>query len=153
MTSQNHNEDTAASKERNEIVVRLGIYEFGCHPDTITQILGLVPTHIWIAGQTAPGPPSIATRPDRVDAWLLESPLAGGSEIEEQVDALISALAPQADRFRDLPDNIYVELSCSVYGYEYMPAIYFTAEQVRFLASLDAKIDVDVYDLTEEVNE
>lgn len=136
------------NKEQNEINVRLAIYRFDCHPDEITQILGLTPTDIWIAGQPVRRPPSGRAKLHEENAWLLKSPLDGSSEIEEQVDALTDVIAPQADRFRDLPDNVCIELSCSVYGHEYMPAIHFTANQVRFLASLGAEIDVDVYDLT-----
>ena len=126
--------------------VRFIVSDFECASDEITRILGLQPTTTWRRGDRIPR----TTMARKQNGWRLDSPAMPAGDFEEQFNVLLKVVMPHSEKFKNLPPQSEVELSCVIYVYDQRPVISFSADAVRCLASIGATIDVDYYDLTEE---
>lgn len=128
------------------VKLRLNITGFDCEPEEITKILMIEPDETWLQGQTVRSGSRVTYKSN---GWRVGSPQDGKqSSFTEQLSALKQHLLPALENFRNLPKGTQRELSCIVYGFEYVPPIGFEAEEVEFIASLGCSIDIDLSDLT-----
>ena len=133
-------------KEQTEVKVHLSITHFECFPDEITQILGITPTRTWQRGTPIPKSKGGVRK---VNGWSLESPLDSTRSPEEQVDAILNKVMPNAERFEKLPPKCELNLSCAIYAYDDSQRVFsFSSEAVKALAAIGAPISIAYYDFT-----
>lgn len=135
-----------SAESKSEVKARLNIAEFECSPEKITKILGIQPTKTWIKGE--PINP-IGKRVYKENGWMIESPINPvNSNVDEQVESLLSVITPYVEAFANLPSDVYIELSCVIYvpsNDHGRPTVGFSANTIKILAKLGANIDIDIY--------
>ena len=134
-------------KKDFEIKIRLNITDFVCDPDVITKLLDLTPHRSWLIGEAVIPQ---ASNVHKQNGWSIDSPLSGvANTVDDQIDALKEVLLGKVEKFRELPEDVYVEILCVVYAYTHFPDIFFSNENISFLNEINACIDIDLYDLIE----
>ncbi len=133
----------AEATTKFEFSLSLIIFGFDCEPDEITEILTIAPTRRWLrSGSVKVG--DVESRDE--NGWELASPsTAANVPLVEQIDALVAILAPRKECFSRLPRSANLKLRCIAYGYEYVPAMGLSREQIRFLASVNAGFDLEAH--------
>jgi hypothetical protein len=127
--------------------VRLVVLGFDCSPEHISTLLGVEPTKSWLKGE--PVHPR-ATNTHAENGWMRASPSDPTvASAEEGIRALLQ-LFQDPTVFARLPKQSTVQLTCTLFGYEYRPYVYVPAELVRTIATIGASIDIDTYDLSDE---
>jgi hypothetical protein len=133
---------------KNEIQVDLRIMEFPFHPDQITEMVGVQPTEIWLKGQRTLGSIGALLKEN---GWGLSSNCDRHAEFGEHIQSLIGQITPYIERFAQVSNQYYTELSCAVYIYynndESTPWLGFTKEEMRFFDQIGAAVDFDLYTL------
>jgi len=132
----------ASAKYQNEITVSLTITDFEEHPSEITRILEISPSKVWCKGEL------IDTRTlirYKQNGWKVFSSLSKFQTLREHVDSLLGVIVPISDRFRTLPPNCQIELTCCLYIYHEMPEISLDGLTLKKLSELNAGIDIDLY--------
>jgi len=133
-------------KRRTEVRVQLFIKGFRCHPDEVTQVLGISPTETWLKGEPIRKAGGALYRGN---GWELKSPTAPTASPEEQLEALLPLIRPYTKNFRRLPPGSVVDLSCAIYAYDDSQRVFlFSTEAVKALAAIGAPISVAYYDFT-----
>lgn len=136
---------TASASTGLEVKARLLILGFECPAEEITKVVGVVPTQTWRRGDRVS---PVATNVHKENAWVLHSPADPHSASpEDAVRALLGTL-PSMKAFRSLPDDVEIQLTCTVYGHSERPYVYLPAELVERVGELRASLDIDTYDLT-----
>ncbi len=134
-------------KKDFEIKIRLNITDFVCDPDVITKILELTPDRTWLVGEAVIPE---ASNVHKQNGWSIDSPLSSvANKVDNQIDALKELLLGKVEKFGELPEGVYVEISCVVYAHTYFPDIFFSNENISFLNRINACIDIDIFDLIE----
>lgn len=132
--------------ESSEIRLRLLVSDFLCEPELISRTLCMEPDETWKSGDKVH---ERASNLHNENGWLLSAPFGSDTQpLNEKLRLMVALLSPNLDRFAELPDESQIGISCIVYGYDGIPEISFSEEVVKLVSSLNAYIDVDVYDLT-----
>lgn len=133
----------AEAATKFEVGLSFIIFGFDCEPDEITEILKIAPTRIWLRnGSARVG--DVESRDE--NGWELASPSTTPNvPLVDQIDALVAILAPHKECFSRLPRTARLKLRCIAYGYEYLPAMGLSREQIRFLAGVDAGFDLEAH--------
>jgi Domain of unknown function (DUF4279) len=127
---------------KSEISVDFLLTGFEISPEEITNAIGIEPTKSWHIGETI-GKSKIKRKKN---GWTLSSGLDKSSELEEHLSALFEQLQARWTIFTSLCAKYDSEISCAVYCYEAQgPSIHFNKEVVKYIAELNAEIDVDYY--------
>lgn len=136
----------ARSSKSSEIKLRLIVSDFSCEPEEITKTLGLTPDQTWKKGDPVH---EKAVNQHKENGWLVVSPFGTmNQQLGDKLALMVEFLSPRLKLFTRLPPEAQIGISCVVYGYNGIPEISFSEEVVKFVGSLGAYIDVDVYDLT-----
>ena len=131
----------------SEIKVGLLVTDFECDPSEVTRIINLEPTFTWRTGdlisKTGKG---TAKHKENGWEWCLP-PLEGAEGVDFSVlfDRFVAEIAPIQERFKLLPSNHYVQLSCCAYIKEQAPAFVLDSSILQLLASINATVDFDIY--------
>jgi hypothetical protein len=130
----------------HELRVELLISDFDCHPDQITEQLGIAPTTIRLKGVSYRADGKMIARHNR---WILTSGVDTHADFETQLNDLLEKIIPNLNQFALLPQNCYIELSIILYMYSgseaSIPAIHFTTSQQKMIEKIQATIDIDLY--------
>lgn len=113
---------------------------FADDPEELTKLTGIKPSESWRTGDSI----GRSSRKHPRNGWQVSAP-KDIDDIEAAVDALFLQLHEKWDLLQTLSKTCCVELSVVIYADEQIPAIHFRDDQVRRLAELSGKIDVDVY--------
>ena len=140
-----------------EISVSLGIAEFLCEPEEISNVLGMSPSRIWRKDQ--PIPPigntlGIAdTRPTRIadyNKWVYRLKLDQTASLDQFLSAFLDAFWPFRTYLSNLagPTKIYLSLYLA-YDIEQYPnlsinGIIFNPKLIQLLADLRASVGIDI---------
>ena len=130
--------DSNKESLRDRISVFLRVLDI--EPDEVTSIIGIQPSEFWHKGD----PQRLIKGVHLEHMWGLNSPLYRNGTLEEQIDALIDIVKPHINQFKLLPPVHEVFMYCG-FNTEERPSIGLTSEQIKFLAQIDASIDIDVY--------
>jgi hypothetical protein len=67
--------------------------------------------------------------------------------LESHVTDIVRVIQPVCDRFKQLPAESAIVLTCaiSVYPDAEMPSIFFDAATVRLLGEINAEVDIDLH--------
>ncbi len=136
----------------SEIISELRIMDFTCPPADITNCLGLVPTLTWVQGEplSKTGRGSLT---HQENGWALTSRLkseASALDFRVLFDDLLKNVLPIKERFKRLPKNVCIQLSCCAYIGSYTPAFSLDEPLLRFLADINATVDFDLYCLPDD---
>lgn len=131
-----------------EILTEFTLTGIGFDPDEVTTLLGIKPTETWRLGDLIQN----TFLHHKHDGWCLST---GQEELDEQnsidvprqVRFIFEQLQPYTSKLKDVCARfrLDVELTCVVYIEGDRPAIHFDSDVVRWLAELNAEIDVDLY--------
>ncbi len=112
-------------------------------PDEITDILGIAPSATRNKGDIV----GKTIMKHKHSFWELESGIERSNSLfDEHLSALETKLRPAKDKFRLLPENLYIELSCGLLNWSdgHYPALHLSSDSLKFFASIGAEIDIDV---------
>jgi hypothetical protein len=70
--------------------------------------------------------------------------------LNEQVNALLSRIGLAGAFIAEFAQNCYLEITCVVKAYEYIPEMHLERSTLQKIARLGAEIDIDFYCLIEE---
>jgi hypothetical protein len=131
-----------------EIKVRLLIADDLISPDTVSEFLKVAPTKVWIRGEkTHPK----ATNVYDHNGWVLIESAAGSTASAELLTKRIFDVV-DIRNFKDLKaahPGIEVVLSIIVYVTSSAPSVSLSKEQVKFLATIEGDLDIDIYPMSE----
>lgn len=122
-----------------KISVALVVTGFDCHPDDVTEVIGVSPTDTWRTGE-------LIRSPDirkKTNGWRLQSPLGEMMHLEPHVRWLLDQLPTEIPK---LPGTTppSIDLSCAVIIVEQAPSITLPLDVLQKLARLGADLDIDV---------
>jgi hypothetical protein len=125
-----------------EISVYFLLTGFEITPDEITSILGIEPSKSWSVGDTIE-----KTKLKRKEnGWTLSSGLDKSSELEEHLTSLFQQIQSKWSIFLNLCSKYEAEISCTIYSYEAQgSAMHFDKAIIKYVAELNAEIDIDYY--------
>ena len=111
-------------------------------PEEITALLGIIPTKTWRVDDLVH--PKAGVR-RKSNGWSLKSNLDKSVDLDEQIKSIFEQLQPSWQCLVEICQRYDAMINCAVYGYKYIPSIYFDKHIVRKTAELNAEIDVDIY--------
>jgi len=95
-------------------------------------------------GATPPAPP-------QHHLWQLHSKVEPvNSRIEDQFQGLKDAIGDSYGKISTLPPEIKCICKCVVYSNKPLPDLSFSPEQLAFMSDMNATLEIEVYDFSDE---
>lgn len=112
-------------------------------PQEITQQLNIDPTEVCIKGEVSTN----NTRPSRFTSWRISTEYEFSYDINDQLSKIISQLIDKKEQLKQI--SLQSELLCfevviRIENNE-VPATYFAADTLKFMADIGSNIDIDQY--------
>jgi len=123
----------------SELKLRLVLTSQSHTANQMAKFAGINPTKSWASGEVVHPK---AKNVHKQNGCLLE---IEGDSLAEALKRLQKDLESQTASLLDLPENIDIELSCIVYISGEAPELHIEPQQVDFLASMGAAVDIDIY--------
>ncbi len=132
-----------------KIFVAFMLMGFESAPEEITEKVGITPSETWKTGDFVT---KKSVMRHQSNGWQLNSQLEKTAELEDHIQSVLEQLKPSWQSFIEISIDCYVEISCAIYLYSdnQLPAIHFNKEIVQQIAELNADIDIDLYNLTDD---
>jgi len=105
----------------------------------LAQFANICPSKSWSSGDVVHPK---ARNVHKENGCLLE---VKDASLAAATKRLLSDLQAQSATLLNLPADISVELSCIVYMKDAAPELHLETQDVSFLASIGAEVDIDVY--------
>lgn len=116
-----------------DLAIYLVVSGYGDDPETVTRVLGLPPTEVWVRGQPFSGAFPDARR--NRSQWMLASGLPFDAAYGEHGAALLALLEPRADALQALAQRHVIGLAVGRYFHTSDPLFFLDeALVVRFRA-------------------
>jgi hypothetical protein len=131
------------------VLVRFVLSGFPEDPDTITNLVGVVPTTIWRQGEPfSEKYPSALRR--RSNAWVVESEPQSSYDPSEALQAAVTSvlekLRPGWTKLVELPASYHASFNCRAWiAPGAIPSLSLSAEAVHLIDELHSAFDIDVY--------
>jgi hypothetical protein len=125
---------------RDRIYVYLAVFDFGSDPTTVTTLLGIQPTRVWIKGQTTGGDARAAH-----ERWCLESPSAPDGSIEKQIADLLTTIESRHSGLQAVQERFRTAFRVAGYFHSSNSSWELSSEVVRRLGKLNLLVDFDIY--------
>ncbi len=122
--------------------VFFAVFEFGQEDSVVTALAGFEPTESWVVGQPMR---QRADVPHRFSRWTFKSPLTLSASVEEHLDALLSALEPNAAGVRAVRSRFPAHIGCAVYFRTHNPGFQLSEKITARVAALGLVLDFDLY--------
>ncbi len=118
----------------HNLAIYLMVTGYGDDPDTITHVLDLAPTEVWVCGQTFSGdfPEARRTR----SQWMLASGLPFDAAFRDHCAQLLGLLEARADRLHALATQYPVSLAVGLYYHTSDPAFFIEEDIIERLRAL-----------------
>ena len=146
-------DDFSDSKTMNRNHIIFGFYEIEGQPDEITEALNLKPTRTGLKGDEfeVGGQKKIKKIRD-YSFWEIESITITNDFIGDLVDKFADeVIKNRRKEIRALSNNCVCKLAVVQYYRDgWNPGYLFSRDLVKLLADINAKIDIDVYCLSED---
>lgn len=125
--------------DQPKIAVAFVITGFDCHPDEVSQVIGVSPTDTWQIGDPI-RPPEIR---QKSNGWRLRSPLGESQHLEPHLRWLLDHLP---DEISELPSTSpwSIDVSCAIVIGEHAPSMTLPRDVLERFARLRADLDIDV---------
>ena len=125
---------------REQSSVQLKILSATLRPQDLQARLGLAPDESWSAGDRR-GPFAAV---EKHHGFVLESDQPPQALLEEHIKTLIRRIAPYAERIGALGAEASVEMICALHR-KTGPAVRFERDDLRWLAVMGARLQMDVF--------
>jgi hypothetical protein len=129
---------------REQTTIRFKISSATLSPQDIEAKLGLKPDDFWKAG-TARGAFGAV---EKKHGFVVDSKLPPNRSLEEHMKEMIQRLAPYAQKIGALGAAVEVEFACTIHR-ERAPRLKFLRDDIRWLGVMGARLDVDVFTVSE----
>jgi hypothetical protein len=130
--------------EEPEIKVRFVVTSSLLTPEEISKYLEVQASKTWLEGEKVhPG----ATKQFDENGWVIfESAVGAGASAERLVAKIFDAIPlPKLKKLRAENPEIEFELSIIVAVTNRAPVVSLSTSQIKYLAEIEAEIDVDIY--------
>jgi len=107
--------------------------------EQITAAIGLKPDVSWKTGT----PRGAFGATEKANGWVLESALQHFNTLDEHIKAMLKRLAPAAGKIGALGAAVSVELTASLQRKNTAPPLHFDRDDLRWLASMNSRLDID----------
>ena len=128
--------------------VRASLRVFGdsLEPDEVSALIGREPTRSHRKGdKSAPEAGARAGAVEQTGAWILDSWLPEKAEIEEHVEALLSAVSNDSDEWASLTSRFSASILCSAFLDQYNEGFELSPRLAQSLADRGLVIAFDIY--------
>ena len=119
--------------------------------EQIVDLLGIVPDRLWNIGDFRPD--TRARIKEANNGITIESGITKNDDIDQHLVAIVTRLTPFFPQLASLPKECETRLVIVFYSedeYDYNPEVWFDSSFTKFLASINAGLWVDLYDLREK---
>lgn len=130
---------------KNETKISLTIY--GSDNNNITEVLNLNPTSIHEKNDLISKKGIIRYQQNM---WMYEISENNIEDIEELIESLLNVFENKKDELYSLAQEYDIQISIISYLKEGMPSFHFSRELIKFINSINADIDIDLYPLYTE---
>lgn len=127
--------------------VWFGAHDYKIEAAVVTQLMGLEPTKVRVAGETFKTPKMTSAKLIKRNLWKFDSQLTTSAHVEEHLEALLALLEARADALEKLA-TVYeaeLEIGGAIYYEDWTPGIHLSRELTRRLAQLGLSLDLDLY--------
>lgn len=124
---------------RESTLVRLQITSTALTPQDIEARLGLKPDTTWKIGDRT----GVFGSVEKANGFTLDSSLNLTISLEEHIHSLIARVSPRAQKIGELASQAAIVLLC-VLSRKSIPPMTFDRDDVRWLAVMGAKIDIEL---------
>jgi hypothetical protein len=121
---------------REQTAVRFGIYSATLSAKDIEARTGLAPDESWKLGDARGAFGAV----EKMHGFILQSKV--------RIQAMIKRLAPYAQKIGALANECKIEMTCTVHR-KIAPALKFDRDDLRWLGVMGARLDIDIYILSE----
>ena len=127
--------------------VRVSLRVFGdsLEPDEVSALLGRPPTRSHRKGDQSTSATQSGTLLEPTGVWILDSGLSEKSEIEEHVEALLSAVSNDSDEWSSLTSRFSASILCSTFLDQYNEGFEISPRLAQSLADRGLVIAFDIY--------
>ncbi|MFI5348259.1 MAG: DUF4279 domain-containing protein [Elusimicrobiota bacterium] len=105
---------------------------------------GLAPDESWKIGDARGAFGAV----EKMHGFVLESKARMQESLDDHLKAMLKRLAPHAQKIGALANEAVIEMSCMVHR-KVAPALKFERDDLRWLGVMGARLDIDIYILTE----
>ena len=129
---------------REQTAVRFKISSATLTAADIQARTGLTPDESWKIGDARGAFGAVEKR----HGFVLESKARMQESLDDHIKAMLKRLAPHAQKIGALVNEAVIELSCMVHR-KVAPALKFERDDLRWLGVMGARLDIDIYILSE----
>jgi hypothetical protein len=129
---------------REQTAVRFKIHSATLTASDVQARTGLAPDESWKLGD-ARGPFGAV---EKMHGFVLESKMRVQDSLDDHLKAMLKRLAPHAQQIGALANEAKIELCCMVHR-KIAPALKFERDDLRWLGVMGARLDIDIYILSE----
>ena len=129
---------------REQTAIRLKITSTALTPQDIEARLGIKPDESWKIGDRTGTFGAVL----KEHGYALDSTAPYSATLADHMRALIKRIAPIAQKIGEISTSGKVEMSCTIHC-KAVPPMAFERDDIRWLAALGARLDFDIYVITE----
>ncbi|QOP41397.1 DUF4279 domain-containing protein [Sulfurimonas marina] len=127
---------------KNEIYISLSIYD--ANNEEITNLLKITPTKSANKGELITQKGTIFYKRN---IWKYESVFENIIHLESVCENILEFFEPRKKELIMIGEKYDIELSIAAYLKEGIPSIHLTKELISFIYTINAEIDIDIYNL------
>ena len=129
---------------REQTAVRFKISSKTLSAADVQARTGLAPDESWKIGDARGAFGAV----EKMHGFVLESKARMQESLDDHIKAMLKRLAPHAQKIGALANEAVIEMSCMVHR-KVAPALKFERDDLRWLGVMGARLDIDIYILTE----
>lgn len=129
---------------REQTAIRFNIFSATLTAKDIEARTGLAPDESWKIGDARGAFGAV----EKMNGFVLQSKARINESLDDHIKAMLKRLAPHAQKIGALANEAKIELSCQIHR-KVGPALKFDRDDLRWLGVMGARLDIDVYILSE----
>ncbi|MFI5360505.1 MAG: DUF4279 domain-containing protein [Elusimicrobiota bacterium] len=129
---------------REQTAVRFKISSATLSAADIQARTGLAPDESWKIGDARGAFSAV----EKQHGFVLESKVRVQDSLDDHIQAMLKRLAPHAQKIGTLANEAKIELSCMIHR-KAAPALKFERDDLRWLGVMGARLDIDIFILSE----
>jgi hypothetical protein len=122
--------------------VFLAVLEFGQNPDAVSNLIGFVPTEVWVVGEPMAQHPEVSHRFSR---WTYQSPLPLGATVEDHMAALLEVLETNTSGVKSVSARFPAHIGCAVYSADATEGFHLSVPTLARISALGLSFDYEHY--------
>jgi hypothetical protein len=129
---------------REQTAVRFNIFSATLSAKEIEARTGLAPDESWKIGDARGAFGAV----EKMHGFVLQSKVRIQDSLDDHIKAMLKRVAPAAQKIGALANEAKIEMSCQVHR-KIAPALKFERDDLRWLGVMGARLDIDIYILSE----